>query len=390
MQKVIVFEHGVETLAFFSKELSKCFKEKGISVFVYDLETKEVKKQIRNLRKFWKPGETFVVTFNFNGLRGEEEFYEEGVLLWKQLEIPCVNIMVDHPFYYPSLLDKVKNELGEQLYYQVVIDRDHKKFMERFYPELKEHLTFFPLAGTGSKQQEKEYDVVFVGNYTPPSDFRKYIERIDEEYTAFYEGIIEDLISNPDTTMEDAFEKHLKREMGEISEQDLRICMENLIFIDLYVRFYFRGNVIKTLAEAGISVHVWGAGLEAIPCEKPENIILMGPTDTAGCLDALAKAKVALNVMPWFKNGSHDRVYSAMLNQAVCVTDESVYLREQLKDEEQVLFYSLHDYRKLPDKIKELLAEQDKREYIAQQGYKYASECHTWRERSEDILRLFS
>lgn len=390
MQKVIVFEHGVETLSFFSMEIASCFKQKGISVFVYDLEAEDPVKQLRNLRKFWKPGETFVVTFNFNGLRGEEDFYDQGELIWKKLKIPCVNIMVDHPFYYPSLLDKVKKELGEQLYYQVSIDRDHKKFMERFYPELRERLTFFPLAGTGIKQQEKKYDVVFVGNYTPPSHFRKYVERIDDEYTAFYEGIIRELISNPDTTMEQAFEHHLKREMGDLSEQDLRICMENMIFIDLYVRFYFRGNVIKTLAEADIPVHVWGAGFESIPCEKPENIILMGPTDTAGCLDALAKAKVALNVMPWFKNGSHDRVYSAMLNHAVCVTDESIYLREQLRDGEHVLFYSLHDYSQLPNQIRKLLAEQERRENIAQKGFVYAKEHHTWRARLEEILDLFS
>lgn len=390
MRKVIVFEHGVETLSFFSMELANYFKEKGLSVFVYDLETDEPAKQLRNLKKFCKTGETFVVTFNFNGIRGEEEFYDRGELLWKQLEIPCVNIMVDHPFYYPSLLDKVKKELGQQLYYQVSIDKDHKRFIERFYPELRGNLTFFPLAGTGCPQQEKEYDVVFVGNYKPPFDFRKYMERIDDEYTAFYEGIIADLILNPDTTMEQAFERHLKREMGELSEQDLKVCMENMIFIDLYVRFYFRGNIIKTLAEADIPVYVWGTGWEKLPCEKSENIILMGPTDTAGCLDALAKAKVALNVMPWFKNGSHDRVYSAMLNHAVCVTDESVYLREQLRDEEQVLFYSLHDYSHLPDRIKELLVEPARRENIAQNGFMYAKEHHTWRARGEDILRLFS
>lgn len=390
MQKVIVFEHGVETLSFFSMELASYYKQKGLSVFVYDLEAEESERQIRNLRKFWKSGKTFVVTFNFNGLRGEEEFYDHGELLWKQLEIPCVNIMVDHPFYYPSLLDKVKKELGEKLYYQVVIDRDHKKFMERFYPELRQHLTFFPLAGTGIEQQEKKYDVVFVGNYTQPSDFRKYMERIDDEYTAFYEGIIEDLISNPDTTMEQAFERHLKREMGELSEQDLRICMEHMIFIDLYVRFYFRGNIIKALAEADIPVHVWGAGFDKISCKKPENIILMGPTDTAGCLDALAKAKIALNVMPWFKNGSHDRVYSAMLNHAVCVTDESTYLREQLKNEQQVIFYSLQDYCQLPEQIKKLLADQSRMEAIAQQGFAYAKEHHTWKERGEEILRFFS
>jgi len=79
-----------------------------------------------------------------------------------------------------------------------------------------------------------------------------------------------------------------------------------------------------------------------------------------------------------------------MLNHAVCVTDESVYLREQLRDEEQVLFYSLHDYSHLPERIKELLAEPDKRESMAQKGFLYAKEHHTWRERGEEILRLLS
>ena len=389
MQKVILFENGVESLSFFSMRLAEAFEKMGISVFVYDLEN-NTGEQVRRMIKFCKPGETFLVTFNFNGFRGEEEFYRGGTLIWKQLQLPCINIMVDHPFYYPTLLDKVKEELGTELYYQVAIDRDHQAFMKRFYPEMAEHVNFFPLAGSpcGDIATEREYDVVFVGNYTPPVRFRKYIERIDDEYTAFYDGIIADLIANPDMTMEMAFEKHLKRELGDISDADLRTCMGNMIFLDLYVRYYFRGDVVRTLAEADIPVHIWGAGFDLMECKKPENIIMEGATDSAGCLLALSKAKVALNVMPWFKDGSHDRVYSAMLNGAVCVTDESRYLKKEFTDGEDILFYSLKDYKNLSDRIRAILADKGRRDCMAEKAYSYAESHHQWRYRAQKLLDM--
>ena len=388
MRKFIVFEHGVETLSYFSMRIAAYLEQEGYAVFVYDLELEQQGEQLHKLKKFCKAGETVVITFNFNGLRGEEEFYDQGELIWKLLRIPCINIMVDHPFYYPALLDKVEEELGTEFYYQVAIDKNHEKFMKRFYPQWEGHILFLPLAGSsaGELTTQKEYGVAFVGNYTPPSQFRQYIERIDEEYTAFYEGILVDLIGHPDMTMEAAFAKPLKREMEELSDRDLRTCMGNMIFLDLYVRFYFRGEVIKTLAEAGIPVHIWGAGFEKLECEKPENIVIEGPTDTAGCLIALSKAKIALNIMPWFKNGAHDRVYSAMLNGAVCVTDESIYLKETCKDGEDVVFYSLRDYSNLPDRIRNLLAQDQKREEIACCAYERARQEQTWKQRTELLL----
>lgn len=50
----------------------------------------------------------------------------------------------------------------------------------------------------------------------------------------------------------------------------------------------------------------------------------------------LADAKVSLNVMPWFKDGAHDRVFNSILNGAVCVTDPSRYLEEELHEGEGV------------------------------------------------------
>lgn len=389
MKRIILFENGIETLSFFSKQLAKAFEKENMECFLFDLEEEE--KSFFRLKKFIKEKETVLLTFNFNGLRGEQVLYDSaGELYWKKWKIPCINIMVDHPFYYHESLEKVKKELGFDLYYQINIDRDHENYMNRFFKEI-ENIFFLPLAGNVIEEgleHEKEYSVVFTGNYTPPKEFRKYIERINDEYTAFYDGIIKTLIENPNLPMEQAFEEGLLQEMGSLSEKEVMKCMESMIFIDLYVRFYFRGMVIKTLVDAGIKVHVFGSGWEKLECIHRENLIIKGQTDSCGCVKAMQKAKIALNVMPWFKNGSHDRVYTAMLNKALIVTVPSIYLKEDMEDGKQGIFYELSAIHELPQKMKELLEDSKGRERIVEHAYIHSIELHTWEQRAKEIKKI--
>lgn len=390
MKNIIVFKNGIETLSYFSEQLALAFEKWGHKVFRFDLDTEE--KSFEELTEFCSDGENIVICFNFDGLRGEESLYDaKGELYWKKMQIPCVNIMVDHPFYYHELLEKVECELGMNLYYQVSIDKDHEMYLRRFFPQIK-HIIFLPLGGTeygGKDKLHRTYDIVFTGNYVRPEEFRTYIERIDEEYTRFYEGIIADLIRNPDISMEMAFEKHLRREMNELTEKDLMTCMGNMIFIDLYVRFYFRGEVVRCLADAGFKVHVFGTGWEKLECNCRENIILEGGTDSVGCLKALSNAKISLNVMPWFKRGAHDRIYNSMLNGAVVVTDESTFLREDLKDGENVIFYTLKKYSELPNQIQQLLGDGEKRKKLSEKGYHHAKVYHTWENRAKELKKFW-
>lgn len=60
-----------------------------------------------------------------------------------------------------------------------------------------------------------------------------------------------------------------------------------------------------------------------------------------------------MNVMPWFKDGAHDRVFNSMLNGAVCFTDWSRYLTENLRDGEDIFFYELDALECLPDMVQE-------------------------------------
>lgn len=397
IKRIVMMEGGVETLSYFSHQMAGEFQKLGYAVFFYDLKQEE--SSAGKLRKFIRPRETVLVTFNFQGLEKEAGVYREGIgYLWDTYHIPCYNIAADHPYFYD---DRLK-DLPEK-YRHISIDRRQKAYFEEFYPEYVSR-GFLPLAGTGLRQGEDEaktgkagaqgdaeqaapcYDVILTGNYTKLSFFEPYINWINEEYAAFYRGIIDDLLEHPACTVEEVALAHCEREMGKEPNDQLRIALHKMIFIDLYVRNYWRGKAVRTLVNAGIPVHVVGKGWEELEdVRHPECLKLHPQTDSVTCLEMLADAKVSLNVMPWFKDGAHDRVFNSILNGAVCVTDPSCYLEEELHEGDGVCYVALQDMDALPEKVKDLLQNDSGRNEIVRRGRAIVEQKHTWAQRAKTL-----
>ena len=75
-----------------------------------------------------------------------------------------------------------------------------------------------------------------------------------------------------------------------------------------------------------------------------------------------------------------------MLNGAAVVTDESVFLKEDLHEKENVIFYSLKNYKDLPEQVQQLLSNSKERKRICENGYNHAKSCHTWEIRAKELL----
>lgn len=382
IQKLVLFTHGIETLWYFSLQLGKAFEKLGYEVFYFD--QCHTYDSLSRLIDFCEPGVTAAVSFNFDGCSGEDYMVDvHGINFFEAREIPFINIVVDHPFYYHKFLPFLPAD-----YTQVSIDREHMAYLHRFFPAIKRG-PFMPLAGTSlwteetlPGWEERTTEVVFTGNYTPPDRFERDITRIDDEYTAFYHGIIDDFIAHPHMDMTQGITKHLWEEVEDITEEGIREIMPNMIMIDLYVRHYFRGEVVKQLADAGVRVTCFGAGWDQLPCRHPENIICGGLVDSAACLLELSRARISLNVMPWFKDGAHDRVFNSMLNGAVCFSDPSRYLQEELEDGRDVIFYGLDDLGQLAERVRTLLRDREQWERIHRHAYRTAEKRHTWADRA--------
>lgn len=385
---IILIRGAVETLEYFSLEMAKAFEKAGLHVWFWDM---AAPLQSRESFERLIPGKDLVfLTFNFIGLSGESQFsYGEQESIWEHFGVRSYCIMVDHPMYYHRQLSADIQNLT-----LICIDRDHQRFTQEYYPFYGTVL-FLPLAGTelpGEKipYHDRSIDVLFAGNYVPIENLMPHIAHMDEDSRQFYFDIIRELIEDPSVPMERKFIDRLKGEFPQITREELLSCLHSMIFIDLYIRSYFRREIICSLAENDIPVLVIGKDWEKAGCRCPENIRMTGQLDSLGCLQYMQNAKVSVNIMPWFKDGAHDRIFNAMLQGCTVVTDTSHYLDEVLREGTDFTGFTLTHREEISRKVKHLFAHPDLAGTIASNGYTAASGHHTWEERVRTLLMLFA
>jgi len=386
MNRIILAKNAVETLEFFSVQMAQTFLEAGIKVWFWDL--KMPQKSREEFQSFYQKGETIFLTFNFIGLSEENEFEWAGhKSVWETFEIPCYCIMVDSPVYYYKQLSSVHKQLT-----LLCIDKQHIKFVEEYYPGYGT-VHFLPLGGTRLPQEyvpykDRKYDVVFAGNYVALPNLMKHLKGVDEENKEFYFEIIQKLKEEPNLPLESVMISYLKKEIPKITRHETLACLYGMVFVDLYIRSYFRREIVCSLAEAGIRIVVLGKDWELSECRNMDNLIMTGQVDSKTCLEYMGSARISLNIMPWFKEGAHDRIFNSMLQGCVSVSDTSSYITERLIDGQDYVSFSLARREELPQKIKKLLSEPDYAEKIALQGCKKAQKEHTWKERALAFLEI--
>lgn len=414
-ERVILIRNAVETLGYFSEQIALELKYRGMDIYIIDYD--HLAEALEYLPKFAARGKTVLITFNFIGFSGEDIFInEKGRDIWQDYDIRTFNILVDHPLYYHSRLEKAPE--GMKVF---CVDKEHVRYIRRFYPGIK--VRFLPLAGNVRTDlnlrflgddstyhgieyrdyeaiwnyeeelipyRERKYDLVFTANYVPMESLYQKLSLLPVEYEQFYRRILDELIACPQEAVDQVMERHITEELGEVAGRDKRAAMSGMLLIDLCVRTYFRGEIIRELAEQDIRVHVFGAGWDQLCCRKPEHLIKNGgQIGSAACVQAVRNAKISFNIMPWFKNGAHDRIFTSMLQKTVALTDDSRYLRKQFRDGEDLVFFSLEGRKYLPDLIHMLLDNEENAVRIAENGYRKAYGLHTWRERAGALLKEF-
>ena len=387
IRKIIFIKNAVETLGYFSEQIARELERNGYETCFIDYE--RMYESMDVMLHFLDREETALVTFNFIGLRGEAVFQtESGRSIWQEENLPVLNILVDHPLYYHSCL----KEAGERMRV-FCVDREHVGYVRRFYPGLK--VEFLPLAGNellfshgdgehGTHRVDvpepvpygrRTVDLVFTANYVSMEMLEEKVKALDDDYRIFYRRITEDLIADPAQSVDAVMERHIRNALGAVPEEQLCAAMSGMIWIDLFIRSYVREKVVQTLADAGIIVRVFGADWEKIHCKKPQNVRTSGgKVNSAACVQAMRDARIALNVMPWFKDGAHDRVFTAML-QGEC------------RDGENICFYSLRALEQLPDQVVSLLEDPVRMAELAERGYRMAEKRHRWKNRAGLLMQ---
>ena len=389
-QVIILFKGIYDTLDLFTNQLAIAFREYGYETFEYDAACQEESKETLLKMLEEKKGNASVVTFNNMGYNLERE----GKNVWEVFGVSYINILMDHPFHFERPLKEAPSTA-----IVLCTDRNHVKYIRRFYKNIRQ-TDFLPHAGillgsTHKPLRERKIDVLYAGAL-PIYTVAKMIPNLDEMYGfdlhAMMQEVLRELIVRPDKTTEQVIEEYVlaNTKAGcELNDDELRSLIIHMRFIDSYATSFFREQAVRSLVENGIEVTAYGVGWDQ--CEWSNNPYLKygGKIPAAGVLPLMMDSKIVLNTMTWFKAGAHDRVFNGMLAGAAVVTDDSTYLRHECTDGKELVMFKRSDIMTLPDRVCHLFGHMEQTQEMAECGYLFARESHTWKNRAEYIIECF-
>ena len=398
-KKLIFILGSLDIIDIFSYQLIPAFQKMGYETMVFS--SKNVGGSFGKLHDFLSTKVTAVIAFNNQGMHME---VMRGKNTWQQLQIPFIDILMDHPFAHEAALDEAPENA-------IVLcpDKNHMRYLQRFYPQIQT-TGFLAHGGLTFHTQkpkpirERRIEALYAGNLSGV-----FIKKIAPDFSQFpfdakkiAEDALEELIRHPWKTTEQALEERLLEEGLSFSDSELNSVIEKLHYIDLLAVSYYREKTVQVLAESGIKIALYGMGWDTCDWIHLPNVAYGGRIPAEDVVEKMQDTKIVLSTMTWFKDGTHDRVFNGMLAGAVAVTDSSVYMKENFngiqqegkEDTRELILFDLKrtedntDYpvlNELPHLLKKLLAEPDTMQKIADRGMARAKKTETWEARAREL-----
>ena len=317
-----------------------------------------------------------------------------GQNIWEQFDVTYINILMDHPFHFEKTLQNMPATA-------VVLctDRNHVKYIRRHHKNIRQ-TDFLPHAGIelGKKHKpvkERNIDVLYAGAL-PIYTVSKMIPDLGRMYGIdtkdMMQEVLRELVLHPDKTTEQAIEEYVQSVLpiGEkLEDKKLRELIVHMRFLDSYATSFFREQAVRVLVENGITVTAYGVGWDQCEWSDSPYLKYRGKVLAPEILPLMNDSKIILNTMTWFKAGAHDRIFNGMLAGAGVVTDDSSYLRRECGDGKELVLFKRDEIAMLPERIFDLFGHMDKLQEMADCGYSFAKEQHTWKNRAEYIVECF-
>ena len=363
-------QYGV--LDHFIDALAEEFERMGYEVYNWDLKH-ETKLQVEALKR-----KRIELAISMNAIYvGEwsKVLNNQDCLIW--------NFFVDHPMHHTSRIYQLwDNQISS------FVDYEHVEYVRKYFPHI-ENLVYMPHGGMKGKADleysERKYDVVFMGSYTDVKSSSREFLKYSEDMQDIFLNIAEQM-SLGHGTMEKLFLRELENRGVILRDDEVAETVAELGFLDNYVRNFNRVMMLEEIAGSGIHIHVYGNGWEEYENPYSEYLHIHEAIPFDETIRIMSNAKIVLNNLPLFRNGSHERVFTSMLCGALCISEGNPYLEQQFIDDEEIVFFSYDKLSELPGKIRYLLENQEEACQIARKGYEQANKRHTWFHRANQIL----
>lgn len=316
---------------------------------------------------------------SFNAIYHDVQL-NDGTSFYGKLGYKTLGFLVDHPYYHKARVERAQ----EENIYIGCIDPDHVSYINHYYPSIK-HTAFLPHFSFQSDHlipyEERTIELYYPGSYKNPEEYKNNLAQLPKVFADIAAEAFKRMLKDKNLTLEEALKRYLASVNFEYSQEDFVEIIGQIYFVDHYVRDWRRDSIVRTILKAGIDITVSGKGWDDLKREYP-NLHIIGEAglDIEENIEAIANSKILFNTFPNFKNGTHERIFTAMRNGCVCLTDPSGYLLEQFENNEDLVYYDIDKIDRLPAIVRDLLENPEKAMRIAENGYKKA--CMEYNEKN--------
>ncbi len=353
--RILLFHGAIDPLNHFTDHAKEFLEKIGCEIFVCTLPP--TKQETVALGKFFQRGIHAVFMYDGIGMCFKE--------IYDCLKIPVVNILADHPMTFRHCM-----EAPPQKYIQFSPDEKHVEFVRKYW-NIRQSF-FLPHMGTAPivKDGNRPIALLFSGTCWPFDRLMDTIRQADECYGGggIFFDMIDYMLMDHHITIEEACSIVLKDKNIALSSKEFTEVLIYAKAVDEYVRMYYRDRAVRTILEAGMDITVIGVNWDKSDLMNYPNFHWIGSMPFGDVFQYMSKSKVVLNVMPWFKAGSHERIFNTLLSGACPISDKSQWLEREFINKKEIIYYNLDKIEDLPEKIATLLKDDDLREEIVRRG----------------------
>ena len=376
---LVVKSSPYEVKRHFTEKLAEAMQRHQIEIKIIDLQGANLGTEMLSAIKNFAPD--FTCSFNdFESIDGQE--------FWDILKIPHFSFLTHPAFYSTTLINSPYSMI-------TCVDRGdcetikscgfHRVF---FWPHAVEEIDI-------EEKENRIYDVVFLGSCY---DFESLRVSWQQRNPAALNKVLDDAI---DLVFSD--ERVSLGQALAVAWQASGLNPQGVNFATLYqyLDHYTRGKdrveLIRSIKHA--HVHVFGdlaanhavglLGWKPYLGSQP-NVTIHPSVPFKKGFEILKQSKIALNSMPFFHDGSHERIFYGLACGCVAVTSESKYLHEQFGEDQGLLFYPISKRNDIDGKIDELVSSEHKRKEKATIGRGIVRQKHNWDQRAKELVKFFS
>ncbi len=390
--RIVLFYSETESFNFFTDQLVNEFQSRGNETCILDLrEQQEDSRSYREFVQFVSKKVDAVICFDGLGTREDTL-----IKLWDAHGAVVADILMDHPLRFHPTLEK-----HPRRYLLFCCDRDHVTYVREYFGNKVPYVLFMPHVGVAPRgdvqivpYKDRKYEILFSATYYQPESMLSQVEKQMQlnfsdgtSIGEFYRLVYQNLKEHSGFATEQAVLYTINQLGWQLSMDAVKTLLNGSVYADWAIRQYQRGQVVKILAESGVPLYLLGRGWENHPSIHCKNVHRLDDRIAyAKTLPVMADAKINLNVMPWFKNGSHDRIVNTLLQHSVPLTDTSRWLEDNFVDGQDIALYDLDHLEELPAIAERLLTDQELAEEIIRRGYEKVSANLTWGHCAEWVL----